>query len=144
MMSNFDKLRRDALLFDQIAVSELTVKTAAWASQNCGGIERQKLADVQWLTERGILFDPHTTLDDQHLMDLPVHRDYLNARASLQAHLEGLSDNLLAASTPTHKTAVIDAGVQRKPLIQPPMHGKVNVAHILSQGLSTLLRRLRP
>jgi hypothetical protein len=97
MLRHFDKLRRNALLFDRVAVSELTTKLAARGSQGAyDSLRPERLADLQSLVDQGVLFDPHTNFADDTLMDIPVHRDYLSARAAVQSELETLLEHLSA------------------------------------------------
>ena len=88
--SSVDELKRDSLLFDQIAISELSMNLGYAEEYAETDEDRRRIAELQYLRENNVVFEPSVNINDPRLVDTPVYRDYKRSLAALTGVLESM------------------------------------------------------
>jgi len=83
-LPDLDSLKREALMFNRIAIPEL-LSTVGWmkAGYRPDNVQEWELADLDWLIENNILYDPEITLDDPRFQATDAYNDYLQYQNAL-------------------------------------------------------------
>ena len=92
---NIASLKREALMFDRIALP-LFKSIAEEVADNSP--TQRTIAEVEWLMDRGIVFEPEATLTDERLAASEEFRSFVNISLPYHAKLSEFT-NLGAAST---------------------------------------------